>query len=259
MGQHHYDYQRAGWSYGSATFATFITAGAYRRAALLDPNFKAVPHVVGYGIDLDSYQPASSHGTIDAARRSLGVPEEAKVVLFAGSVAGHKGIDVVLAWARQALSDYGEGVRFVIVDDVHPGVSNAMRSLLGEALDHQRNVIWLRGVGNDRMSSVYHAADVCVMPSVWSEGFGMVALEAMASGVATLTSDSGGLGEWVDRHAAVVHPTHDLAFGGYQRLRALIDDNHYRGEIADRGRRFAETLPISQFVDSYLEVLDVYR
>jgi glycogen(starch) synthase len=49
-------------------------------------------------------------------------------------------------------------------------------------------------VGDDMLHSLYRVSDVCIVPSIY-EPFGLVALEAMASGCLTIVADTGGLRE----------------------------------------------------------------
>src|SRR4029434_2880567 len=51
-------------------------------------------------------------------------------------------------------------------------------------------------VGDDILLSLYRIADLCVVPSIY-EPFGLVALEAMASGCPCIVADTGGLREVV--------------------------------------------------------------
>lgn len=55
---------------------------------------------------------------------------------------------------------------------------------------------WLKAVGKisqEEMPRAYQEADICVVPSVWDEPFGIVALEAMASGLPVCATRAGGL------------------------------------------------------------------
>lgn len=54
------------------------------------------------------------------------------------------------------------------------------------------------------MPDYYAAADVMVVPSMWEEPFGMIALEAMSCGLPLIISDSGALPEIVDEECAIV-------------------------------------------------------
>jgi glycogen(starch) synthase len=55
---------------------------------------------------------------------------------------------------------------------------------------------FLGWIGDDVLHSLYRIADLCVVPSLY-EPFGLVALEAMASGAPCIVADIGGLREVV--------------------------------------------------------------
>ena len=56
--------------------------------------------------------------------------------------------------------------------------------------------VFLGWIGDDVLHSLYRICDLCVVPSIY-EPFGLVALEAMASGCPCLVADTGGLREVV--------------------------------------------------------------
>jgi glycogen(starch) synthase len=60
-------------------------------------------------------------------------------------------------------------------------------------LEHGTFLGW---IGDDVLHSLYRIADLCVVPSLY-EPFGLVALEAMASGCPCIVADTGGLREVV--------------------------------------------------------------
>src|SRR5947207_14824589 len=65
-------------------------------------------------------------------------------------------------------------------------------------MDHGTFLGW---IGDDVLHSLYPIADVCVVPSIY-EPFGLVALEAMASGCPCIVADTGGLREVVPHDEA---------------------------------------------------------
>jgi glycogen(starch) synthase len=84
-------------------------------------------------------------------------------------------------------------VRFLVV-----GSGTAEADLKAQAarlglLEHGTFLGWL---GDDELHSLYRIADLTVVPSIY-EPFGLVALEAMASGCPCLVADTGGLREVV--------------------------------------------------------------
>jgi glycogen(starch) synthase len=65
-------------------------------------------------------------------------------------------------------------------------------------MDHGAFLGW---IGDDVLHWLYTIADVCVVPSIY-EPFGLVALEAMASGCPCIVADTGGLREVVPHDEA---------------------------------------------------------
>ena len=65
-----------------------------------------------------------------------------------------------------------------------------------EELGLMEHGTFLGWIGDDVLHSLYRIADVCVVPSIY-EPFGLVALEAMASGCPCIVADTGGLREVV--------------------------------------------------------------
>ncbi|MDP7554635.1 MAG: glycosyltransferase [Nitrospinota bacterium] len=57
----------------------------------------------------------------------------------------------------------------VLIEEWRKGYNNSIES-----------VGW---IPHNQMSDFYHRADMCVIPSLWEEPFGIAALEAMAAGV----------------------------------------------------------------------------
>jgi glycogen(starch) synthase len=92
-------------------------------------------------------------------------------------------------------------VRFVIA-----GSGTAEEELKRQArrLRLMRRGTFLGWIGDDMLHSLYRVADLCIVPSIY-EPFGLVALEAMASGCLCVVADTGGLREVVPDDGSVGH------------------------------------------------------
>ena len=96
----------------------------------------------------------------------------------------------------------------------------------------ERRVRFTGFVPAEDLPALYSGADVFCYPSLY-EGFGLPPLEAMACGVATITSNSSSLPEVVGDSAIMVEPT--SVPGVAAALRALLANEAMRREYSRRG------------------------
>ena len=103
---------------------------------------------------------------------------------------------------------------------------------------------WARPLGwrdQAALAESYRHADICVVPSIWDEPFGLIALEAMASGRPVCASRVGGLQDIVaDGETGHLFPRGDSAVLA-SHLDRLLDNPAERTRLGTAGRRRAET------------------
>ena len=143
--------------------------------------------VIPAGVDLDLFHPANR----EAARRKLDLEEYRRVLLFAGRLQPFKGLDLLLR-AMTHLPNHGTTQLLVVGGNA--GKTDElvkMNSLVGE-LGISSMVTFVGAVEHEKMPTFYNAADICIVPS-YHESFGLVAVEALASGTPVVASRVGGL------------------------------------------------------------------
>jgi glycosyltransferase involved in cell wall biosynthesis len=111
-----------------------------------------------------------------AAREKLGLPQDKRLLLFAGRWEFAKGADRIVAIAKLI----PQGWHMVIV-------APAVASWAWPSAD---NVTRLLDIPNKQMATVYQAADLLIQPSRF-EGYSLVVSEAQACGCPVLTSAVG--------------------------------------------------------------------
>jgi len=92
------------------------------------------------------------------------------------------------------------------------------------------------------VTSFYNACEVFVLPTTdrRQEGFGLVALEAMACGVPVIVSAAAGISQLVrDREAGVVVPAGEVSSLA-QAIKGLLAAPSAARELGGRGRRAVE-------------------
>jgi glycogen(starch) synthase len=144
--------------------------------------------VIPNGIDPLDLQPVDD---LDTLRLRFAAADE-QLVILVGRLVYEKGFQLALDALPQVIERVGK-VRFLVA-----GSGTHERELKRQAWRRglTRHGTFLGWIGDDVLHSLYRIADLCVVPSLY-EPFGLVALEAMASGCPCIVADTGGLREVV--------------------------------------------------------------
>jgi glycogen(starch) synthase len=146
--------------------------------------------VIPNGIDPDDL-PLGEESELVRLRSEFAAPDE-KLVLLIGRLVYEKGFQIALE-AMPELIERVPGTRFLVAGSgTHEDELKKQATELG-LMEHGTFLGW---IGDDVLHLLYRIADVCVVPSIY-EPFGLVALEAMASGCPCIVADTGGLREVV--------------------------------------------------------------
>ncbi len=144
--------------------------------------------VIPNGIDPLDLQPVDD---LETLRANFAAADELLVILV-GRLVYEKGFQLALDALPPIIERVGN-IRFLVAGSgTHEAALKAQAEQLG-LLEHGSFLGW---IGDDLLHSLYRIADLCVIPSLY-EPFGLVALEAMASGCPCIVADTGGLREVV--------------------------------------------------------------
>jgi glycogen synthase len=144
--------------------------------------------VIPNGIDPEDLQPVDD---LDALRARFADPDQ-RLVLLVGRLVYEKGFQLALDALPGLIRRLGN-VRFLVAGS---GTHEAQLKAQAQRLGLDRHGTFMGWIGDDVLHSLYRIADLTVVPSIY-EPFGLVALEAMASGCPCIVADTGGLREVV--------------------------------------------------------------
>lgn len=168
------------------------------------------------------------------------------VILFVGMLSARKGTATLL----EAFSQLDQRAELVCVGPVDPQFQKVLNRL------PTSNVTLLGSVSRADVHDAYRSADIFCLPSV-EEGFGMVVLEAMASGLPVVISDQVGAADLIEPSIdGLVVPMGD-ASALKDALAALCSDEDKRRRM---GASAAVKARASQSWDGYIDrTLEIYN
>jgi len=178
------------------------------------------------------------------------------VVLYAGRLTPSKGIDVLLtAWDRYTAANPMGRLGLVIAG------SGPLEERVAAWASSRTSVEITGHVSRHECATLTASARAVIVPSTWEEGFGLIAVEAMAAGVPPVASARGAFPELIE-HAVdgVLFDARDPH--GLARIFAEIDEFPERyagyGRAARRAyeRRFDPSTNVEQLLDIYAFALE---
>ena len=167
---------------------------------------------------------------------------------YFGRLVEEKGVQVLINALGRLSGDW----RLLIV-----GGGTFAARLKAQAVPYVERITFREQVPSVEMPSLYHQVDALVLPSLtrpnWKEQFGRVLVEAMASGVVVIGSDSGAIPDVIG-DAGLVTPEGDVTAlaNAISRVR---DDASLRAELASKGRaRVLAHFTHDQVADATVEI-----
>jgi D-inositol-3-phosphate glycosyltransferase len=216
--------------------------------------------VVPLGVDVEDFGPRPSR----AMRARLGLGDS-RVILYAGRLERLKGADTLLEAVAELTRRPGfEDVRTLLVgadsgdgqrQADHPAGERGRLEELAARLGVSGRVTFLGAVPHADLADLYAVADVCVVPS-HTESFGLVALEAQASGTPVVAAAVGGLLDIVVDGVTgwLVEQRTPQEYA--ERLARVLGDAALRRRMGERARERAAQLTWARSVDRLQALYD---
>jgi UDP-glucose:(heptosyl)LPS alpha-1,3-glucosyltransferase len=183
--------------------------------------------VIHYGVDPDHFDP-DRNSAIRPTLRSQWNAVDATVWLLAGSGWHRKGLDTALkalAQTREKNSHLWIAGR----DSPRPWKKQAEKLGVGNRV---------RFLGpRDDLEKIYAAADGLLLPTRY-DAFGLVCLEAAASGIPVITSRAAGAAELLADAGTVLENPEDVT--GFAEAMDQLSDPNRRAQLGNVGRRRAQ-------------------
>ena len=203
----------------------------------------ALLHTIHCAMDAEPFR-KPSHSPDDYARlrATVATPQD-PIVLYTGRLHQMKGISAIFAAAERVLAKRPE-VRFLLAGGTDSRESTKMVQELSQRYAPLLHRIKLLGkLPRGHLGLLHRIADIAVVPSLY-EPFGYTVIEAMASGLPLVVTDSGGPAEIVvPGETGLIVPVRPGAPGGLREVDVDAFADALLELLADpaRARRMGET------------------
>lgn len=159
----------------------------------IDPRLESKIVVIPGGVNTERFRPAKSRA---AVRADLKIPEGRRLLFTVRNLTPRMGIQNLIPAMEKIVKTHPDAL-------LHIGGDGPQRQPLTRMIENlglDDHVKLLGRISDDELKAYYQAADLFILPTRDLEGFGLVTLEAMASGAAVLATPQGGTSEIARGH-----------------------------------------------------------
>ncbi len=200
-----------------------------------------------FGLDLKRYDNAGGRECC----ADMPFSEDSFVIGYVGRLLEMKGIDTII----RALKKLDERVKLVILGS---GPDEARLKRLVSETGVNPRVKFSASLPSVEVPTFMRKMDVLVLPSltttIWKEQYGRVLVEAMASGVPVIGSDSGAIPEVIGSAGMVFHEGDHLALAG--AIDKLRTNQDLRSRLAEAGRQRSKEFTAETFANKIYEIIE---
>jgi len=192
-----------------------------------------VVNVIYHGVNAEDFNVELKETDSKILKNKLKIKAESRIILFVANEFKRKGLDILLK-ALFHLSNYNW--HLLVIGDSNDGFLNSNQAI---ALARNYNILEkCTFLGkSDNLGVYYSISDLFILPTSY-EPLGMVYMEAMIAGLATIVSDIAGAAELiVDGEDAIILRTPVSISDLSNKIKTLIQDEKLLTILGSNGKR----------------------
>lgn len=228
---------------------------------LCGPSMDAQSYVIRNGFNCDRFALELSNQECSELRGKLNIGEEQKIVLFTGRINPAKGI----AKLTQAISEMESPDVTLLVVGAH-NFGTDQTSVFEKEMKKRFKALGSRVCFTGYVPYLdiwkyYKLANVVVLPSMWEEPAGLTMIEACAAGVPLVTTNSGGIPEYVcSEWAILLERDKDIVKSISNAIYDVLNNNAIGKEKTSLAKQYVQThYNVKVFYNNFVETLSEER
>lgn len=190
-------------------------------------------------------------------RDLIGITKASCVIAYCGRIHQQKGpLELYRAFKKVSTNCPNAVLLFIGGSDKQGSeLSEYHKGLLKEA-SNDKNVFFTGYIENDLLYKYYQISDLLVIPTLVEEAAGLVAIEAMMSGLPIIATKTGGLPEYVNNRCAILVNKDDRMQDELTNaLIELINDTEKRIQMAAEAQKQGMIFTQKCYYNNFVEVI----
>ena len=185
------------------------------------------------GIDIKQFMQSLSLSSKKELRDKLGIPSDNYIIIFVGRITKEKGIiELLNAFKNLSITN----ITLLLVGSVNFGSVNSSKFevQLYERIKSIDKQICITGfIHNKDLWKYYQLADLAVLPSIWEEPAGLTMLESVISGLPLITTNSGGIPEYIGdiKRVFLLNKDEALERNITKSIEIILSDDEYKRKL----------------------------
>lgn len=189
-------------------------------------------------------------------RKNYGIKENEIVMIFSGRLTAEKGIKELIKAFKLIRS---KNIKLLVVgsyfynSDMSSSQSDEIDNLVKDIKD---KIIFTGYIQYDDIPKVYAIADFAVLPSMWEEPAGLTIIESMSTGLPIITTESGGIPEYVTNKCAfIIKRDKDIIKNLAEKIEILSNDKELREAMGKASRERALNFNIKDYYKNFINII----
>ena len=227
----------------------------YAKVGSNDQNLKLTTYK--NAIDVSRFLIENQNEVRNTIRRKYNINENDTVILFVGRMVESKGAYELIKGFNDA--GFNDSVKLMIVGGatysskkVTPYIQKCL-----EVATANSNIIFTGYVNYNDMPNYYVSADISTLISRCDEACGLVGIESMAAGLPIVTTDRGGIGEYISNECKIITPDDEFLVENITKaLKKLVANSDLRRKMGNAGIDRAGSFDKKQYFERFCEIID---
>jgi len=214
-------------------------------------NYKTLKNCINYK------KFSSNSCDVKIMKQKYGIDEKEKVIIYTGRLTKEKGVyELIKAIGKVKFQDF----KVMIVGSLFykENEKDEFSEMLKKEVSKLKDKVIFTGyIDYEEIDKIYSIGDIAVLPSMWEEPAGLTIIEALASGLPVITTDSGGIPEYTNSECSfILKRDENIVNEIANKIDLLLEDNDLRKKMSSKAKKYAEQYNLENYYRNFSAIIN---